>query len=350
MAGQGCGVLGGSEADRSQLPLQGTALRGPDVAEKQILVRRQPHLQLICLHQPPQGQLGFPLQPTTQQGQTHEPEAIALAVPAQVVEKLALRFVPQGADWLGKVARQFLLEPTDASVVNQVLHPGVAPLLAISVVALQGQDRLDQIQNVVCSHVTQWVSGAGEGLLLVVGPAHASTHVDIATPRPSVRIREEHQADVLGEQVHGVVTGHGDGHLELPGQVGGAVERFLGVTAEHGPLFLAGLDALDRRAGTDAVTEVAIHPEVEIGTLGGLRRQQIGDLIGKKPRGGVPAAAERGRWCHHVAVDVPAGREGGAHRAHDRADHLLEVGLGHPMHLEGLAGGGPKGAVAQTVG
>ena len=33
-----------------------------------------------------------------------------------------------------------------------------------------------------------------------------------------------------------------------------------------------------------------------------------------------------------------------------RADHLLEVGLGDAVHLEGLPGGGAQGAVADPIG
>ena len=226
----------------------------------------------------------------------------------------------------------------------------MAPLLAIAVVPLHRRNRLHQIEHMLGGHIAQGIGRAGEGFLLVVGAAHAAAHVHIAAAQLAVGIGEGHQADVLGEQVHGVVAGHRDGDLELARQVGGAIEGLVGITAEHAALQLALAHLLHRGARFDPVAQFAIDPKIEVGALGSGGGEQVGNLIGEAAGGRVGAGLKRGRRCHHVAVDVAAGGQGGTHRPHDRADHLLEVALAHAMHLEGLAGGGPQGAVAEPVG
>ena len=114
--------------------------------------------------------------------------------------------------------------------MEQVFHAGVLAHFPVAVVPLQRQDRLDHIENVRGVDIAQGVRRAGEGLLLVVGAAHATADVDVATTQFAGGIGEGHQADVLGEQVHGVVPGHGDRDLELSWEVGVPVKRFIRAT------------------------------------------------------------------------------------------------------------------------
>ena len=272
-------------------------------------------------------------------------------MPAEVILELALGLRPQGLDRMAEIAGlELLLEPGHAAVVDQILHPGMAPLLPVTVVALQGQDRLHQIQQVFAGYVAEGVGRAGEGFLLVVGAAHATAHVDVAALGSALGIAEQHQADVLGEQVDRVVPGNGDGHFEFARQIGGPIERFAAVAAENSALQLPGPDCFYAVAGLDPVTELAVHPDVEVGAFGCLGGQQVGDVIGQLAGGRVGTFLKGCGRSHHIAVDVPTGREGGAELAHDRADHLLEVFLVDAVHLEGLAGGGPQGAIAEPVG
>eukprot|EP00959_Pyramimonas_sp_CCMP1952_P390636 8186192-Pyramimonas_sp.AAC.1 len=57
----------------------------------------------------------------------------------------------------------------------------------------------------------------------------------------------------------------------------------------------------------------------------------------------------RGRAAH-VAVDVAAGAEGGAHVLDDCGEHRLQVLLEDAVKLVGLAGGEAQGAVAVLMG
>ena len=104
-------------------------------------------------------------------------------MPAEVVQKLGLRLIAQPLETSLEVARaKGVAEPLNALVMQQVLHAGVFAHFTIPVVPLQRQDRLNDIKNVSGIDVAQRIRSAGEGLLLVVGAAHATTHVNVASP------------------------------------------------------------------------------------------------------------------------------------------------------------------------
>ena len=101
--------------------------------------------------------------------------------------------------------------------------------------------------------------------------------------------------------------------------------------------------------GLDPVAEIAVNPEVEIRPFRCFGAEQISDLIGQLSGCRVSAFIERGGRRHHVPVDVATGSKGGPQVANDGADHFLQIGLRHTVHLEGLTGGDPQAAVAEAV-
>ena len=64
--------------------------------------------------------------------------------------------------------------------MQEIFHSGVLADFPISMVPLQSHDRLQQIEDVLCFHVAEDVGGSCKRVFLVVGSAHAATHVDIA--------------------------------------------------------------------------------------------------------------------------------------------------------------------------
>ena len=247
---------------------------------------------------------------------------------------------------MGEIALlQLLTKPVDTPVVDQILHPGMTPLLPVAVVPLEGDDRLQQFKHVPIGHIAEAVRCTSEGLLLVVGAAHATTYVNVAAEGGALGVTEQHQADVLGQQVHRVVAGNGDRNLEFAGQVGAAIERFGRITAENSTLMLQRLDFGYRWAGLDPVAELTINPEVEVGTLSRLRGEQISDVVGKLASRRVGPLFKGCCRGHHIAVDIATGRQGRAQLAHDRANHLFEVLLSDAMHLKCLASSDPQAAV-----
>ena len=90
---------------------------------------------------------------------------------------------------------------------------------------------------------------------------------------------EDHQSDVLREEIDGVVAGHGDANFEFSWQVGVAVERF-SLTSGVDPAFRLALSRLFYRLGWfEAIAEVAIHPKVEIRPFSCFWAQQVGNLV-----------------------------------------------------------------------
>ena len=296
-------------------PAEGLANGGPlgrsDVAEQQVLVWGEPHLQFVSVHEVPQPRFELSRETAAQHGQAHKPQLLVLAMPTQVVLELCLGFLAQALDGMGEIiGLQFCFEPGHPPVMDQVFHPSVATLLAVAEIPLQGEDGLHQIEHVPIGHIAEGIGGAGKGFFLVVGAAHAAPHVHIAAHGPALGIAEQHQPDVLGQQVHGVIAGHRDGHLELAGQVGVAIEGLLAITTEDTALLLALLHLLDRCTRFDSVAEFAINPEIQVGAFGGLGGQEIGNLVSQVAGRRIATVLEWGCRGHHVAVDVATGSKG----------------------------------------
>ena len=84
-----------------------------------------------------------------------------------------------------------------------------------------------------------------------------------------------HQADVLGEQVDGVITRDGDGNLEFARQIGVAAQRFSAASGEESRFGLTLTGLADGVTGLEAVAQISIDPEIEIGPSAA-RVEQIG--------------------------------------------------------------------------
>ena len=57
---------------------------------------------------------------------------------------------------------------------------------------------------------------------------HATSHHNIVALQLTLGIRQDNNAEIVGEQVHGVVSRYSDGNLELPGQELGAIDWLRG--------------------------------------------------------------------------------------------------------------------------
>ena len=176
----------------------------------------------------------FTFQTSTHQGQTDKPQTGLLAMPAEVIKQLGFGLSAQSPELTMEVILlENVPEPLDAPVVKQVLHAGVLANLPIPVVALKREDRLAHVEDVGSLHIAERVCGSRERLLLVMGSSHTATDVDVASPQRSGRVCEHHKTDVLGQQVHGVISRNRDSNLELSGQIGVAVQRLICASGEN---------------------------------------------------------------------------------------------------------------------
>ena len=181
MTCQRSGLSGKLKAEFGQGLLDRCFLSGADVAEQQVLIGGQADLQLIGLHNLAQPVFHCTLQSSAHHRQTDEPETFFLPVPAEVVLKFRHRFLPDAFQVSFEIVlAQCRSEPGDPPLMEEVFHAGVLPHFTISVIPLQGHDRLKQIKNIRRLHVAERIGRSGKGVFLVMGAAHATAHVDIA--------------------------------------------------------------------------------------------------------------------------------------------------------------------------
>ena len=190
-------------------------------------------------------------------------------------------------------------QPVDALGFEQVLETGTRTVVAVAVVALGGHDRLDDVDDIARRYPRDGLRQQGIG---VVGTAVAHAH-------PAAREHDEagefagrplrqrrHDPDVVGVDVDAVVAGPGDRDLELPGQVGSAVDR---------------LDVVDRCGGVGSLGRhgtLAVDPQLPVAL--GLRAEPGDDR--REQRIEDRRAFRMGeRARHHVAHHVAAGAERG---------------------------------------
>ena len=104
MAGQQRRGLRGLKADGSQRVHQGGALTCADVAEQQILIWGDAHLQFVGIHQATQACLCGSSQATAEKWYAHKPLTRGLAMPAQIVLQLGLGLLAQALDRVLEIA------------------------------------------------------------------------------------------------------------------------------------------------------------------------------------------------------------------------------------------------------
>ena len=113
-------------------------------------------------------------------------------------------------------------------LLERVLEPGPMAVVAVAEVALGGDDRLDDVGQVVGRHPRD---RAAEHRVRVVGPGVAHAHPAAGEHDEAGQLAGESlaqgrdDADVVRMDVDAVVARPGDADLELARQVGVAVER-----------------------------------------------------------------------------------------------------------------------------
>ena len=96
-------------------------------------------------------------------------------------------------------------EPVDAPLVDEVLESGVLAVVSVAMVALNANDGVQHIDQLVRCHRCEGVANRGKvsGLLWLL-PMPPPTRIVKRTDRPAVGHR--HDADVVGVDVDAVVA------------------------------------------------------------------------------------------------------------------------------------------------
>mmetsp|Transcript_43414 Transcript_43414/g.84804 ORF Transcript_43414/g.84804 Transcript_43414/m.84804 type:complete len:591 (-) Transcript_43414:533-2305(-) len=371
-------LLDGLDAVRQQQGINVGLILGVDAAEHHVLVRGEAGVEAVLVDDGAQRALDPQpvrvLDAALRHHHAEEQLAVALLMPPHPVDHAPGGEGHQRLHLLAVVRLDELAEVVDAQAVHKVLHARVGAHLAVPVVTLRREDRLQQLGKVLLGHVPERGRHLGEGRLLVVRAAHAAAdkHV-VALERLAVVRHDDDEAYIVDEQVDRVVAGDRDGDLELAGEVLPPVDGLLGVARDDSEpgvvqerrrdllvqLLDGGGDGGDDAGRGGALNHVllpvldrrcllSVHPELSEGGGGG--GEEISDVVRGLERILVRRVREGGGGCHDVAVDVSAAAERRAPGVRDGRDDALEVGLLHTVDLPRLAGGGAEVALAPLVG
>ena len=217
-------------------------------------------------------------------------------------------------------------QPVDPALLEQVLEAGARPVVAVAVVALRGDDRLDDVADLARRHPSH---GLREQRIGVVGPVVGHAHPaagehHVARQLAGRPLRERrHDADVVGVDVDAVVARPGDGDLELAWEVRRSVDRLHVVDRiEHvGPRF-----------GRHGAFTVDPHLPVALGLWA-----EPGDHLGDEWLEHGASFRVGKRAGHHVAHHVATRRERGEQRGVDAGHELSQLALVDHVVLHALS-------------
>ena len=192
----------------------------------------------------------------------------------------------------------------------------------ITVIALDGDDRLRHVHRVLRLAEADHVAGTRVGLGLTVGHPHAAANHDVVTD-DSIALHDRDKAEIMGENIDIVMRRQCDGDLEFARQVGTAENRFI-LDLATGNLFL-------------------IQPDLVPSS--GARQQMARDVACQVADRGVEVATPGICGRDDVAIDVAAGGDG-VHQIGVQALHQrLQVALQDAMELHGFTRGQADGVV-----
>ncbi|MCW0450427.1 hypothetical protein NB706_003261 [Xanthomonas sacchari] len=209
-------------------------------------------------------------------------------------------------------------------VVDGVLEARALAHRAVAQVALGGDHRGGDVEQLRAVDEADHVGHARVGLRIAMAGAHAAAEADVVAGQRAVGAEHADEAQIVGEHVHVVDRGQRETDLELARQVGVAVDRLV-LLAAAGDLLL-------------------VQPDLVVGA--GVGQQVFGHARGVGVERGVRLRGQRIGGDLHVAIDVAAGGQGVDQRGVDRLHGCFQLALDHPMELERLARGDAQRVVA----
>mmetsp|Transcript_31856 Transcript_31856/g.54341 ORF Transcript_31856/g.54341 Transcript_31856/m.54341 type:complete len:312 (-) Transcript_31856:616-1551(-) len=229
-----------------------------------------------------------------------------------------------GAPWsnlLADVALHELGEIFNAKGVNEVLHTGVGTNVAVAMIALRSDNGLEDFHDVLLGNESHVIGRAGEGVLLVVQAAHASSHHDIESLKLSSVVADDNATNVVGVNVQGVITRNGDADLEFTREVLRSIDGLCGIGQDDAPPivvqhFFVNIVVFHLLGpGLYAGRLFAIKPNFRKGGRHGT--EELREDLGIFPGVFVFGRDEGGGSGHDVARHISACANGGRSNVHD---------------------------------
>ncbi|MNC23514.1 hypothetical protein D3C75_715430 [compost metagenome] len=213
--------------------------------------------------------------------------------------------------------------------VNGVFEAGIFAYGAVAVVALDRNGLLCQINHLLRTAEANHPSKLRIGACVAMGHPHAAANRDIEPGKLAV-FQNGDKTKVLGEHIHIIGRRDCEADFELARQVDRAIDR----------LHLYSLFAVHYL--------FTVQPDFMVGWRA--RRQMITDPARPLVDLGMHLGLVRIGAAHHIAVNVPAGSEGGHQRVVYGFDRFFQIPLEYTVHLKSLSGSQPQGAVAVFMG
>mmetsp|Transcript_21330 Transcript_21330/g.51692 ORF Transcript_21330/g.51692 Transcript_21330/m.51692 type:complete len:526 (-) Transcript_21330:786-2363(-) len=243
----------------------------------------------------------------------------------------------EGSRWLELGAEQILHlrpVPVNTIVVDGVLQASVLAVAPASVITLHRNHHLRHVFGLVLLNESEHGPQPRERRAVVVGVPEATTDDDVE-PLQLVVLNDGDEPDIVGVDIHVVVRRDGHSHLELPRQIGLAVQRLLLEGSAASDLVLL--------VGHGVVQDEDLVPRPSLG------KAVIVDLLGvldalihqcRSRRHGITRAANHSR-------DISAGGNRVHARSLDHAHAFDQVVLLDPLQLPSLPRGDLQIGLAQ---
>ena len=130
---------------------------------------------------------------------------------------------PARLQLLAEILGQAFARPILAALGDHIFEPGVSAIAAVAPVAMQPHHRRDGVEQVVGFDKGDRSRHARIGLRLVVGHAVTAAQEEIVAGELVLREQGD-DAEIVGQDIDGVVLGDRETDLELPRQVSLAIE------------------------------------------------------------------------------------------------------------------------------
>ncbi len=251
-------------------------------------------------------------------------------MPAEVQVQLKIRTLGGLGELVAESPVQLASESLQSPIIHQIFEPGVPPIFAIAVIALNEHDLLDHVHDLLGRHETDRIGKPRIRLGFVVrhSESTADEHVE---PDEPISVDDSDQSDVLRIDVDAVVAGIRDSHLELAGKVGGPVERLV-------------VGAV-RTAVVDLLT---IEPDVVISPS--FRQQMLAEPVDDVLYLMVVRFAWRQRRAHQISRHVATGGERRQEGFIDGANRRFKIALQDAVKLKPLARRDAERPISVVVG
>src|SRR5256885_1923063 len=198
-----------------------------DVGDQEILLRREAHARAQRLDDATNGAAQPPVTIVSDapvlDEQAQERAPALLRVPPKVIGDARDVDVGGRCEPATQQPLDLLAEPVEPLFIQEVLEPGVPPIAAVAVIALNLDDGFANLHSLPEPDESQRVGEPRIGVFLAVRLPHPATYEDVETKELTAFLDYE-EAEVVRVDVAAIIVGKRERHLALSPPVTGPVD------------------------------------------------------------------------------------------------------------------------------